>query len=783
MIPMVLARHIQSGLADYVETTFPMTNMPFRGSIRKLAYQEGMLSQEPFVSVKLPFRVVGKHAEFPFPCLHPTYRPYAHQMRAFERISAGESTLVATGTGSGKTECFLYPILDYCYRQRRLGRKGIKAILVYPMNALATDQAKRLAELIHDSPELRHNVTAGMYVGQMSQGGSDKDNHAMTATNIVTSHDELLKNPPDILLTNYKMLDYLLVRPKDSRIWDGNDSNTLKYFVVDELHTFDGAQGTDLACLLRRLTDRLNTTSDDMCFVGTSATMGTEETVREVCAYANQIFNTTFTPESVVTEDRLRVDEFFATSDYDDTMLLPRRPISSSNSKRTSTPINTLPMRPKRGLTTPPQSRSPQTRHASGSPNPCAIQGSWPACLRLSVTNPQQIDRKLLDRLAIMDARFNALHPRQQKACVDALIALVSHARTGSEGHTRPFLNVQVQLWVKELGRVVANITSQEGSIDYRPVVELSKDDLKTRMPVINCRDCGGTAWIGLAGKDGGISMGDPRTFYNEYFAYHADNALVTLQPCTMDYVLDPHADNGAMVWFCNACMKEQAVERFESTEHECPACGEQRIPMVARGMELVSGNRKHYQCPFCGSEQDIAMVGVRTTTQVSVMLTQLSGDSFNDDSKAIVFSDSVQDASYRASVFNSRTWRFALRNSAMDYMREEHKDGVSLAEYLNSQNDYYHRRYPDDNEYIVRFIAPNMTWMREYEAVLQGNPAARSPSAARLDRAQTPTGIAAGIRHALPYRTHVGEIRLRRNSIRPDSPETCGTDRCRTLP
>ena len=320
MIPMVLARHIQSGLADYVETTFPMTNKPFRGSIRKLAHQEGMLSQEPFVSVKLPFRVVGKHAEFPFPCLHPTYRPYAHQMRAFERISAGESTLVATGTGSGKTECFLYPILDYCYRQRRLGRKGIKAILVYPMNALATDQAKRLAELIHDSPELRNNVIAGMYVGQMSQGGSDKDNHAMTATNIVTSHDELLKNPPDILLTNYKMLDYLLVRPKDSRIWDSNDPDTLKYFVVDELHTFDGAQGTDLACLLRRLTDRLNTTSDDMCFVGTSATMGTEETVREVCAYANQIFNTTFTPESVVTEDRLRVDEFFATSDYDDTM-------------------------------------------------------------------------------------------------------------------------------------------------------------------------------------------------------------------------------------------------------------------------------------------------------------------------------------------------------------------------------------------------------------------------------------------------------------------------------
>lgn len=89
---------------------------------------------------------------------------------------------------------------------------------------------------------------------------------------------------------------------------------------------------------------------------------------------------------------------------------------------------------------------------------------------------------------------------------------------------------------------MVANITRRKGTSTTVRSSNCPKDDLKTRMPVINCRDCGGTAWIGLAGKDGGISMGDPRTFYNEYFAYHADNALVTLQPCTMDYVLDGHA-------------------------------------------------------------------------------------------------------------------------------------------------------------------------------------------------------------------------------------------------
>lgn len=117
MIPMVLARHIQSGLADYVETTFPMTNKPFRGSIRKLAHQEGMLSQEPFVSVKLPFRVVGKHVEFPSractprtghmrtrcahsnasPPVNPHWWPPA-PVQARPNVSCTQSSTTATGS-------------------------------------------------------------------------------------------------------------------------------------------------------------------------------------------------------------------------------------------------------------------------------------------------------------------------------------------------------------------------------------------------------------------------------------------------------------------------------------------------------------------------------------------------------------------------------------------------------------------------------------------------------------------------------------------------------------
>ncbi|MDD4778952.1 MAG: DEAD/DEAH box helicase, partial [Fermentimonas sp.] len=242
------------------------------------------------------------------------YSSYVHQQKAFERLTGedGRSTLIATGTGSGKTECFLYPILEYCYRHR--GEPGIKALIIYPMNALASDQAKRIAELIHNSPELNNQITAGMYVG----GYESAPCRVMNESQIITDHETMLSSPPDILLTNYKMLDYLLVRPKDATLWQDNKPETLKYIAVDELHTFDGAQGTDLACLLRRLKARLFTPTGYLCCIGTSATMGARDSADSIRKYASDVFGESFEDDAVITEDRLSPDEFFAGFDVID---------------------------------------------------------------------------------------------------------------------------------------------------------------------------------------------------------------------------------------------------------------------------------------------------------------------------------------------------------------------------------------------------------------------------------------------------------------------------------
>ena len=729
MIPIVMARHIQSGLADYLETTFPMTNKPFQGSMRALSHQSGALTLDPFVSVKLPFRTAPDDEAFPFSeCLHPAYRPYAHQMRAFKRIAAGESTLVATGTGSGKTECFLYPILAHCHRQRsRYQTPGIKAILVYPMNALAADQAKRLASLIHDSPELNGNITAGMYVGNASLGANSSSKR-MTEDSIITDHDELLKNPPDILLTNYKMLDYLLIRPEDSRLWDDNvDEDTLKYFVVDELHTFDGAQGTDLACLLRRLTNRLHTNPDRLCCVGTSATMGTEDTMDAICEYASSIFNTTFTPDAVVTEDRLDAEEFFSDEESDDLITgaaIPE-PAQAEHLIESETGIDPdaylrAAIAAWTGEPAPDDINRPDFRVTLGTrlrrsrflASLCSIIGS----------RPSQIDGGLVDELATLHARFAQLNPRQQRAAIDALVALVSHARSGEATHLRSFLDVQVQLWTKELRRMTADVVPLDGEVRYRPALKTAEQGTGHPLPVINCRDCGGTGWVGIAGKNGKISVDDMQQFYSVYFAFQSKNPFLVMQPCDLHTVAgSPYV---GLEWFCNQCMRGQMVDHFDTAERECPECGTARIAMTIRSLDIVAKERKHYRCPFCGSDRSISLVGLRATPQISVMLSQLSADAFNDDDKTIVFSDSVQDASFRASAFNSRTWRFVLRNSAMDYITHQGMEDSTLADYLDGQTEYYHRRYADDTAYIVRFIAPNMTWMREYESMLDGNPA-----------------------------------------------------------
>ena len=315
MIPSVVASEVTDALRDFLTTGFEPSTPALAGVLKDdFLADPANLVKGPYLSLSLPFRRAPEGGE-PFPEVPLGFTPYRHQRTAFSRLAAnaGRSTVIATGTGSGKTECFLFPILDYCREQAGAPggrREGIKAILIYPMNALATDQARRIAETIHHTPSLRGRVTAGLYVGE----GERSPHTAMGPDHVITDRSTLRERPPDILLTNYKMLDFLLIRPVDHRLWRHNEPDMLRYLVVDELHTFDGAQGTDLACLVRRLRSRLRVTRERLICVGTSATIGGGGNREDLFAYVSRIFDQPFDSDAVVGEVRQSIDEFLGSS-------------------------------------------------------------------------------------------------------------------------------------------------------------------------------------------------------------------------------------------------------------------------------------------------------------------------------------------------------------------------------------------------------------------------------------------------------------------------------------
>jgi len=213
LIPSVLATQLITGVKEFLTTTFPSSTPAFFEMMKEFTETKGKLYKGPYLSVALPFKRGEKNKNYFPEILDEGFKPYYHQELAFRRLGVEnpKPTLVATGTGSGKTEAFMFPILEHCRKKRET--KGIKAIIIYPMNALATDQAKRFAKTIAQTSSL-NGIRVGLYIG------SQEDNpHAMMSDEyVITDKDKLLENPPDILLTNYKMLDFMLMRPKDQAI-------------------------------------------------------------------------------------------------------------------------------------------------------------------------------------------------------------------------------------------------------------------------------------------------------------------------------------------------------------------------------------------------------------------------------------------------------------------------------------------------------------------------------------------------------------------------------------
>ena len=223
---------------------------------------------------------------------------YRHQLDAVEAARTGDSYVLTTGTGSGKSLAYIIPIVDFVLRNG--SGKGIKAIVVYPMNALANSQSQELHKFINlGYPDLNGPVRFARFTGQESE----EERH------------EIRGNPPDILLTNYVMLELLLTRPYDRRLIEM--AKGLKFLVFDELHTYRGRQGADVAMLIRRVREACHATN--LQCIGTSATLsskGSKADQRRIIAeMATRLFGTTIKPERIIGETLRRATDEIDTGD------------------------------------------------------------------------------------------------------------------------------------------------------------------------------------------------------------------------------------------------------------------------------------------------------------------------------------------------------------------------------------------------------------------------------------------------------------------------------------
>jgi len=351
--PIVYTEKVVRSFLRYQLTSYPFADERLHAQMRRLLSldetRHSPLMKGPFISLSRPFKegasIDSLVTEGIF---HPHMRQrippeiahvYAHQEQAMRAIHAAKTTLVSTGTGSGKTECFLYPIVSRCLELRDQDTKaGISAVIVYPMNALAEDQLLRLRGLLAGT-----GITFGMYVGKtperesqvtglrLPSGSSQADYEAKLAQMRREKRSEAVYPPeevcsrevmrtlgrqPRILLTNVKQLELLLTRQRDVELFA---DASLDFLVFDEAHTFAGAQGAETACLIRRLRSFCGRKSQDSICIATSATIVDQKNQDSARNFASRFFG-------VGKEDVVTIGEAYEADVWEEDRSVPSSP-------------------------------------------------------------------------------------------------------------------------------------------------------------------------------------------------------------------------------------------------------------------------------------------------------------------------------------------------------------------------------------------------------------------------------------------------------------------------
>ena len=695
MLPLQQAYEVKTAVLEYIKATFHFKDAAVGKAFYKFIEDEkNGLFKGPYVSLKTPFVKAEDSEAIPLE-IKPDFKPHKHQVDAFRRLTTQEGhqpepTLLTTGTGSGKTECFLYPVLDYVYQMNKYEqRQGVKVIIMYPMNALASDQAKRLAEAIYGTEEnhpMRDKITAGLFIGEVT----DKKDFPskMGEHNIIENRDAIIDTVPDILLTNFKMLDYGLMQQRYMRLWKGNIGEgepMLRFIVLDELHTYDGAQGTDVANLIRRLKLKLNIPAGKLTPIGTSATIGNGNDSKQLlCSYASDVFGEEFTPDSIIEEHRLSVEEFMEGT-LDKVM-----PTESQLATATADYIYNV-----RKTWLP---GCPEDKIEIGK----RLRGLQIVSDLLKVTSKGVIALSdLIKELGKENSDYQRLvrmYPDHAKTIVESLLALISEVKLPDDQGTPrfPLLFLQIQLWQRELSGI-QRFVQTEPEFTWRDSIPR---DERISLPIYFCRDCGASGWLTTKKDTEQKFSADASRINQAFMDGEKEVRLMTLE-LQQNAPIDDYL-NGEL-----SINETYYINPDDLTIGAKTDDGVIRVRTVRRGRYSTSNKVVlDNKCPLCMGES-VAIVGGRTSTLSSVAVSQVMSSDFDQTDgskrKMLTFSNSVQDAAYLAGFYEVRTYRFLFRQSIQYYLKSIGHP-VTLKELQEGFKSFWKERLQGD-EYYYRFM------------------------------------------------------------------------------
>lgn len=322
--PIKASKEIKDSYIDYITTTFDMADTDYEREFRRELQRDGMVARGPFLDIGGSYEtghtlrelIEEQKVSRIFQYLEPIAekdrelkldRPlYLHQESALLKAAAGENLIVTTGTGSGKTESFLLPVIDHLLKEQENGTldAGVRAIIIYPMNALANDQMKRMRALFKNYPQICYGVYNGNTEHKQSKALAEyhRAYHNETgdpmdpAPNEIISREVMQERPPHILITNYSMLEYMMLRPKDDKVFSGAK---LKYIVLDEAHIYKGATGMETSLLMRRLRARISE-PNSVQYILTSATLGGPDADAGILSFAEKLCGVSFARSSII---------------------------------------------------------------------------------------------------------------------------------------------------------------------------------------------------------------------------------------------------------------------------------------------------------------------------------------------------------------------------------------------------------------------------------------------------------------------------------------------------